>query len=72
MPQNVGFIHFGAFSYKISKIMARPIKETPVLTGEDAIRFWEAAENVVSASEEEKERIKCVYEEFQQIADFPL
>ena len=53
-------------------IMARPIKETPVLKGKDAIRFWEAAENVVPASEKEKKRISLAYEEFQKIADFPL
>lgn len=52
--------------------MARPIKETPVLTGEDATRFWEAAENVVPASVEEVQRAKEVYEKFKLIADFPL
>ncbi len=52
--------------------MARPIKETPVLTGEDAIRFWEAAENVVPATQEEIDRIKQVYEKYKLIADFPL
>lgn len=52
--------------------MARPIKETPVLSGEDAIRFWEAAENVVPVSDEEKKRAKEIYEEFKKIADFRL
>lgn len=42
--------------------MAKPIKETPVLTGEDAIRFWEAAENVVPASEEEKAEAEKLFQ----------
>lgn len=42
--------------------MARPIKETPVLKGEDAIRFWEAAENVVPVSEEEKQEAEILFQ----------
>ena len=40
--------------------MAKPIKETPVLTGDDAARFREAVENVVS--EKEKADAKAIYE----------
>ena len=39
--------------YKIST-MARPIKETPILTGEDAERFVERAERVENMSKEER------------------
>lgn len=42
--------------------MAKPIKETPVLTGEDAARFREAAENVVPATTKEKEEARTIYE----------
>lgn len=34
--------------------MARPIRETPVLTGEDAIRFEEMRLNVENMSEEQR------------------
>ena len=34
--------------------MARPIKETPILTGEDAIRFEEMRLQVENMSEEER------------------
>ena len=33
--------------------MAKPIKETPVLTGDDATRFEQAAQEVVPASQKE-------------------
>lgn len=38
--------------------MARPIKDTPHLTGKDAKRFFDKMENVVRVSEEEIARIK--------------
>jgi hypothetical protein len=38
--------------------MARPIKETPVLYGRDAIRMLEEVENVKPLSQEKVERIK--------------
>jgi hypothetical protein len=38
--------------------MARPIKETPVLYGKDAIRMLKEVENVVPFPPEEIERIK--------------
>ncbi|MDR2679497.1 MAG: hypothetical protein LBC47_01650 [Tannerella sp.] len=38
--------------------MARPIKETPVLYGKDAIRMMKEVENVVPLPPEEIERIK--------------
>jgi hypothetical protein len=38
--------------------MARPIKDTPVLYGKDAIRMLKEVENVVPLSPERIERIK--------------
>ena len=37
--------------------MAKPIKETPVLNGEDANRFEWATNEFVPASKEEKEKL---------------
>lgn len=42
--------------------MAKPIKETPVLTGDDAVRFRKAVEDVVPVSEEEKREARAIYE----------
>jgi hypothetical protein len=42
------------------KIMARPIKETPVLRGEDARRFMERIENPPKVSLEEVRRAQAV------------
>lgn len=52
--------------------MARPIKETPVLTGKDAKRFAEKMENLKPETKEEKEAAKKVYEKFKAIASFTL
>jgi hypothetical protein len=52
--------------------MARPIKDTPTLTGKDAKRFREAMENVKPVSKERMEEIKSSYELFKSIATFPL
>jgi hypothetical protein len=52
--------------------MARPIKETPVLTGKNAKRFEERLKSVKSVSEEELSRIKKSYAIFKKIASFPV
>jgi len=52
--------------------MARPIKETPTIRGRDSIRFQEAMDNLVPASAEEKERMRCSYEFMKSIATFPM
>ena len=52
--------------------MARPIKETPILFGEDAKRFLHSVENVKSASEQEKKRVKEAYEKLKKIATFMM
>jgi len=53
--------------------MARPIADTPVLRGQDAVRFMEAMANVKpSFSEERKAEMERHYEWFKSIATFPL
>ncbi len=52
--------------------MARPIKETPVLTGKDAKRFAESIANPKPESKEEKDAARQVYEKFKAIASFTL
>jgi hypothetical protein len=52
--------------------MARPIKDTPILYGEDARRFTEAMENVVPLTKEEREKQKKAYEWFKSRAKFPM
>lgn len=52
--------------------MARPIKETPILFGEDAKRFLHSVKNVKSASEQEKNRVKEAYEKLKKIATFMM
>ena len=56
----------------IEKIMARPVGETPVLQGEDAVRFLKEMENVKPASTEEKERVRKAYEMLKKIATFKM
>lgn len=51
---------------KEKRIMAKPIKETPVLYDEDAYRFEMAAQNVVPLPEEEREKIRRNYEEVKK------
>ncbi|GHT39318.1 hypothetical protein FACS189437_02350 [Bacteroidia bacterium] len=50
--------------------MARPIKETPVLTGKDAKRFREAMENIKPISREEREEQRRSYELSKSRATF--
>lgn len=52
--------------------MARPIGETPVLYGEDAVRFLKEMENVKPASNEEKECVRKAYEMLKKIATFKM
>lgn len=49
--------------------MARPIKETPILTGEDAERFVEEMERVDAIPSEEREAYwKKLERQFQEIS----
>lgn len=52
--------------------MARPIKETPILTGKDAERFTERMANVGRASSSEIEEARKAYEAFKAISTFPM
>lgn len=52
--------------------MAKPIKDTPVLKGEDATRFEQAAQSVVPASKQEKQKAKKAYDFFASVATFTL
>jgi hypothetical protein len=42
--------------------MARPIKETPILFGEEARRFEERMKNPPKISPEKKQQMKAAYE----------
>ena len=50
--------------------MATPIKETPILTGEDARRFLKRMEETREISEEDIQRVKRNYELIMSIATF--
>lgn len=50
--------------------MARPIKETPELTGKDAVRFENLISNPKPVSKEDKERAKKAYETMKSISNF--
>ena len=53
-------------------IMARPIKETPILFGEDAERFLKEMKEVKAASSEERQRVRQSYERLKKIATFMM
>jgi len=50
--------------------MARPIKETPELHGNDAVRFEEIISTPQPVSKEEKERARKAYELMKSISNF--
>ena len=52
--------------------MARPIGETPVLYGEDAVRFLKEMENVKPTTDEETDRVRKAYELMKDIATFSI
>jgi hypothetical protein len=52
------FFAVNLFRYQTNKAMAKPIKETPTLTGKDAERFYKRMENLEKVSAEEVARIK--------------
>lgn len=52
--------------------MARPIKETPVLTGSDVDRFMNQMNNIGRASAKEIEEAQRAYDAFKAISTFPM
>lgn len=52
--------------------MARPIKETPVLTGKDAKKFADRIANPAPVSQTEKEAARNAYEAFKAISTFQM
>ena len=52
--------------------MARPIKETPVLSGNDAVIFMQDMEKAKTqkASPEERKRVMDNYKKFKTITNF--
>lgn len=52
--------------------MARPIKETPVLTGRDAEIFAKRTANPNPVTEAEKKAARKAYEAFKAISTFPM
>lgn len=52
--------------------MARPIKETPVLNGRDAVRFAERTANPAPVSQSEKDAARKAYEAFKAISTFQM
>ena len=51
-------------------IMARPIKETPILYGEDARRFEARMKEHRRISPEERARMNAAYEAVKSVCDF--
>ena len=62
----------GTRKKKEKRIMAKPIKETPVLYDEDAYRFEMAAHNVVPLTEEERAERLEAYERLSKKVSFAL
>lgn len=52
--------------------MARPIKETPVLSGRDALNFVEKMAHPDLVSQAEKEAALRAYEAFKAISTFSM
>ena len=52
--------------------MAKPIKETPFLSGKDAKTFVKENKVVKKVSKKEKEEIKASYEALKNIAQFAI
>ena len=50
--------------------MARPIKETPTLYGEDAKRFAYAVEHPRTATAQEMQQLETSYNRLMSIANF--
>ena len=69
------WIIFCTFAHEYSMLntylfMARPIKETPILYGEDARRFEARMQERRRISMEERTRINAAYEAVKSVCDF--
>lgn len=57
-------------SFKNNIQMAKPIKETPILKGADAIKFIRNNQSVAKESKENIDRIEANYELLAKISKF--
>lgn len=57
---------------KTTATMAKPIKDTPLLVGEDATRFVEATSHVEPASEQERQQAQEAFDFFSSVATFRM
>jgi len=64
------FVPLRSNIHKYVFIMARPIKETPILYGEDARRFEARMQERRRISAEERARINAAYEAVKSVCDF--
>ena len=75
-PSRVVYKLFCTFAANIQLkyvfIMARPIKETPVLKGKDVERFKYNLEHPTPVSAEEVTKARETYEKFKRITTFVL
>jgi hypothetical protein len=53
-----------------NKVMARPIKETPIVSGKDAVKFAEKMANAKPASKDEIEYARGLYEAVKAKSNF--
>ena len=51
-------------------VMATPIEETPILTGEDARRFVKRMQEKHPVTREEYDRIMSTYERLEKLTDW--
>ena len=58
------------FNLNTYLVMARPIKETPILYGEDARRFEARIKEHRRISPEERARMNAAYEAVKSVCDF--
>jgi len=58
--------------YNTEVFVARPIKETPTIKGEDSIRFQADIDNPIPISAEKREEMERSYQFMKSIATFPM
>lgn len=50
--------------------MAKPIKETPILKGQDAVRFQRQMANSVKISDDARKKMQANFDKIQSISRF--